>query len=81
MAWKDLHHQENIMDKSTITKLAYLSKLSIPEGDIKELSQNLKKGRYEFNWGSNNLSNGIYTAVWTSDNKLVKTIKMIKQTN
>lgn len=44
------------------------------------LSQNLKKGRYEFNWGSKNLSNGIYTAVWTSDNKLVKTIKMIKQT-
>lgn len=45
------------------------------------LSQNLKKGRYEFNWGSKNLSNGLYTAVWTSDNKLVKTIKMIKQTN
>ena len=45
------------------------------------LSQNLKKGRYEFNWGSKNLSNGIYTAVWMSDNKLVKTIKMIKQTN
>ena len=41
MVWKDLHHQENIMDKSTITKLAYLSKLSIPDGDIKELSQNL----------------------------------------
>ena len=41
MAWKDLHHQENIMDKSTITKLAYLSKLSIPDCDIKELSQNL----------------------------------------
>ena len=45
------------------------------------LSQNLKKGRYEFNLGSKNLSNGLYTAVWTSDNKLVKTIKMIKQTN
>ena len=45
------------------------------------LSQNLKKGRYEFNWSSENLSNGIYTAVWMSDNKLVKTIKMIKQTN
>lgn len=45
------------------------------------LSQNLKKGRYEFNWGSKNLSNGIYTAVWMSDNKLVKTIKMIKQIN
>ena len=45
------------------------------------LSQNLKKGRYEFNWGSKNLSNGLYTAVWMSDNKLVKTIKMIKQTN
>ena len=44
------------------------------------LSQNLKKGRYEFNWGSKNLSNGLYTAVWTSDNKLVKIIKMIKQT-
>ena len=45
------------------------------------LSQTLKKGRYEFNWGSKNISNGIYTAVWMSDNKLVKTIKMIKQTN
>ena len=45
------------------------------------LSQNLKKGRYEFNWSSKNLSNGIYTAVWLSDNKLVKTIKMIKQNN
>ncbi len=41
MAWKDLHHLENIMDKSTITKLAYLSKLSIPDSDIKELSLNL----------------------------------------
>ena len=45
------------------------------------ISQNLKKGRYEFNWGSKNLSDGLYTTVWTSDNKLVKTIKMIKQTN
>ena len=44
------------------------------------ISQNLKKGRYEFNWGSKNLSDGLYTTVWTSDNKLVKTIKMIKQT-
>ena len=45
------------------------------------LSQNLKRGRYEFNWSSKNLSNGIFTAVWMSDNKLVNTIKMIKQTN
>lgn len=44
------------------------------------ISQNLKKGRYEFNWGSKNLSDGLYTTVWTSDNKLVKTIKMIKHT-
>tara|TARA_B100001057_G_scaffold447094_1_gene486292 strand:- start:701 stop:982 length:282 start_codon:yes stop_codon:yes gene_type:complete len=29
------------MDKSTITKLAYLSKLSIPDNDIEELSKNL----------------------------------------
>ena len=29
------------MDKNTITKLAHLSKLSIPDSDIKELSQNL----------------------------------------
>ena len=43
------------------------------------ICQNLKKGRYEFNWGSKNLSDGLYTTVWTSDNKLVKTIKMIKQ--
>ena len=45
------------------------------------LSQNLKKGRYELNLCLKNLSNGIFTAVWMSDNKLVKTIKMIKQTN
>ena len=45
------------------------------------ISQYLKKGRYEFNWGSKNLSDGLYTTVWTSDKKLVKTIKMIKQTN
>jgi len=43
------------------------------------LSQDLTKGRYELNWASDKLSNGIYTAVWSSDNKLVKTIKMIKQ--
>tara|TARA_B100001113_G_scaffold353765_1_gene359733 strand:+ start:3135 stop:3416 length:282 start_codon:yes stop_codon:yes gene_type:complete len=30
------------MDKNTITKLAYLSKLSIPDGEIKELSKNLE---------------------------------------
>jgi len=29
------------MDKDTIKKLAYLSKLSIPESDIDELSKNL----------------------------------------
>ena len=45
------------------------------------LSQNLKKGRYELNLCLKNLSNGIFTAVWMSDNKLVKTIKMVKQTN
>ena len=42
MAWKDLHHLEDIMDKNTITKLAYLSKLSIPDSEIKELSKNLE---------------------------------------
>ncbi len=41
MAWKDLHHPEKIMDKDTINKLAYLSKLSIDDNDIEELSQNL----------------------------------------
>jgi len=41
MVYKDLHHLEDIMDKNTITKLAYLSKLSIPDCDIKELSKNL----------------------------------------
>tara|TARA_Y100000768_G_scaffold365199_1_gene326273 strand:+ start:3156 stop:3437 length:282 start_codon:yes stop_codon:yes gene_type:complete len=30
------------MDKNTINKLAYLSKLSIPESDIEELSNNLE---------------------------------------
>ena len=41
MAWKDLHHPEKIMDKDIINKLAYLSKLSIDDNDIEELSHNL----------------------------------------
>jgi protocatechuate 3,4-dioxygenase beta subunit len=45
------------------------------------MNQDLAKGRYELNWTDASLSNGIYTTVWTSDNKLVKTIKMIHQTN
>lgn len=44
------------------------------------VAQNLAKGRYEFNWGSESILEGVYTVVWRSDNKLVKTIKMIKQT-
>ena len=43
------------------------------------LDQKMPKGRYELNWEAPKLSNGIYTAVWTADKKLVKTIKMIKQ--
>ena len=43
------------------------------------LNQKMPKGRYELNWEASKLSNGIYTAVWTADKKLVKTIKMIKQ--
>ena len=43
------------------------------------LDQKMPKGRYELNWEASKLSNGIYTAVWTADKKLVKTIKMIKQ--
>tara|TARA_B100000927_G_C16271410_1_gene391646 strand:- start:272 stop:589 length:318 start_codon:yes stop_codon:yes gene_type:complete len=42
MAWKDFHHVKRVMDKNTINKLAYLSKLSIPESDIEELSNNLE---------------------------------------
>ena len=45
------------------------------------MNQYLTKGRYELNWSDTSLANGIYTTVWTSDNKLVKTIKMIYQTN
>ena len=45
------------------------------------MNQDLAKGRYELNWTDASLSNGIYTTVWTCDNKLVKTIKMIHQTN
>ena len=41
MAWKDLHRPEKLMDKDTINKLAYLSKLSIDDNDIEELSHNL----------------------------------------
>ena len=37
----DSHHLGKIMDKNTIKKLTYLSKLSIPESDIDELSKNL----------------------------------------
>ena len=37
----DLHHLGLIMDKNTIKKLTYLSKLSIPESDMDELSKNL----------------------------------------
>ena len=43
------------------------------------LKQHMGKGRYELNWNSEKLPPSIYTAVWTSDKKLVKTIKMIKQ--
>ena len=37
----DSHHLGKIMDKNIIKKLTYLSKLSIPESDIDELSKNL----------------------------------------
>jgi len=43
------------------------------------LNQNMPKGRYELNWNANKLANGIYTAIWLVDGKLVKSIKMIKQ--
>jgi protocatechuate 3,4-dioxygenase beta subunit len=43
------------------------------------LDQKMPKGRYELNWNANNLANGIYTAVWLVEDKLVKTIKLIKQ--
>ena len=37
----DSHHLGKVMDKNTIKNLTYLSKLSIPETDIDELSKNL----------------------------------------
>ena len=37
----DSHRLGKRMDKNTIKKLTYLSKLSIPESDIDELSKNL----------------------------------------
>jgi protocatechuate 3,4-dioxygenase beta subunit len=51
------------------------------EGKLVEslLNQKMPKGRYELNWNANNLANGIYTAVWLVEDKLVKTIKLIKQ--
>ena len=51
------------------------------DGKIVEslLNQKMPKGRYELNWNANNLANGIYTAVWQVEDKLVKTIKLIKQ--
>lgn len=39
----------------------------------------LPKGRYEFHWDAKNNNPGLYTAVWYTDNKLVKTIKLIKK--
>ena len=43
------------------------------------MDQDLEKGRYELNWSDKALTNGIYTTIWTSNGKLVKTIKMIQQ--
>ena len=42
----DSHHLGKIMDKNTIKKLTYLSKLSIPESDIDELSKNLDNKKF-----------------------------------
>ena len=41
MGTTDSHHHEKIMDRDIIKKLTYLSKLTIPESDIDELSKNL----------------------------------------
>ena len=41
MVTVDSRHLGKIMDKNIIKKLTYLSKLSIPESDIDELSKNL----------------------------------------
>jgi protocatechuate 3,4-dioxygenase beta subunit len=43
------------------------------------INQKLPKGRYELNWRAANLPDGIYTVIWACNNKVVKTIKMIKQ--
>lgn len=43
------------------------------------INQELPKGRYELNWQAADLPNGIYTVIWACNNKVVKTIKMIKQ--
>jgi protocatechuate 3,4-dioxygenase beta subunit len=43
------------------------------------MNQKLEKGRYELNWNTVSLNDGVYTAVWHSDAKLIKSIKMIKQ--
>lgn len=42
------------------------------------MDQKLEKGRYELNWNAVSLNNGVYTVVWHSDAKLIKSIKMIK---
>lgn len=42
------------------------------------MDQKLEKGRYELNWNAISLNNGVYTVVWHSDSKLIKSIKMIK---
>mgnify|MGYP001232074730 FL=1 len=41
MVTVDSRHLGKIMDKNIIKKLTYLSKLSIPDSDIDELSKNL----------------------------------------
>lgn len=43
------------------------------------MNQQISAGRYELNWETEKQANGTYTLVWYANNKLVKTIKMIKQ--
>ena len=42
------------------------------------LNQNMPKGRYQFCWEPGDINNGVYSAVWSSEKTIIKSIKMIK---
>ncbi len=66
-----------VLNKDANTKIEIYNQ----EGKLAHqlLNQKMPKGRYELNWDTSKFANGIYSAIWFVDDKLVKSIKMIKQ--